>query len=97
MSMIDIKNFLSKNKTNAAGQKTLGRCNYFVLNILIAIPLIIIAHQNLIELNWPFNLDRILLFIILIIVIQLVKTFKNYYYICTLVYLFNNFFGYSNR
>jgi hypothetical protein len=29
------------------------------MNILIAIPLFIIAHQNLIELNWIFNLDRI--------------------------------------
>jgi hypothetical protein len=32
------------------------------MNILIAIPLFIIAHQNLIELNWIFNLDRILFF-----------------------------------
>jgi hypothetical protein len=52
--MIDFKTFFQKIKVNATG-KTFGRCNYFVLNILIAIPLIIIAHQNLIELNWPFN------------------------------------------
>jgi hypothetical protein len=50
----------------------LGRCNYFVLNILIAIPVFIIAHQNLIELNWAFNIDRIILFLVLIVIIQIV-------------------------
>ena len=39
----------------------------FLLNILIAIPTFLILHQNLIELNWVYNLDRILLFILLLI------------------------------
>ena len=34
-----------------------------ILNILIAIPLFIVLHQNLIDLEWPFQLDRILIFI----------------------------------
>ena len=43
----------------------------FVLNILIAIPIFLIVHQNLIDLNWIIHLDRIFLFIILIVLIQL--------------------------
>ncbi|WP_442788094.1 transglutaminase [Flavobacterium sp. SUN046] len=44
----------------------------FALNILIAIPAFMIVHQNLIDYKWTFKLDRILLFVILLIVIQLV-------------------------
>lgn len=44
----------------------------FVLNILIAIPLFIIAHQNLIEPDWPWHLDRILLALVILIAIQLI-------------------------
>ena len=43
----------------------------FVLNILIAIPVFLIAHQNFIDLNWAIHLDRIFLFIIIIVLIQL--------------------------
>ena len=35
----------------------------FVLNILIAIPLFIILHQNLINPNWYLNIDRVILFL----------------------------------
>jgi hypothetical protein len=44
----------------------------FVLNVLIAIPIFIITHQNLIQYNWYINLDRILIFIVILIIIQLV-------------------------
>jgi hypothetical protein len=44
----------------------------FVLNILIAIPLFIIAHQNLIDPDWPFDIDRVLMGIIIISLIQLI-------------------------
>ncbi len=44
----------------------------FALNILIAIPIFIIIHQNIVDPNWPFQLDRILLFIVILTVIQLV-------------------------
>lgn len=43
----------------------------FVLNILITIPIFIIAHQNLVVLDWANHLDRILLFIVILVVIQL--------------------------
>ena len=44
----------------------------FVLNVLIAIPLFIILHQNLKDPNWPVHIDRILLFIVILVTIQLV-------------------------
>ncbi len=44
----------------------------FVLNVLIAIPIFIIAHQNLIDPPWWFNSDRILLALGILIGIQLV-------------------------
>lgn len=43
----------------------------FLLNILIAIPVFLIAHQNLIDLDWFLHLDRIFLFIAIIVIIQL--------------------------
>ena len=43
----------------------------FVLNILITIPIFIIAHQNLVVLDWANHFDRILLFIVILAVIQL--------------------------
>ena len=43
----------------------------FVLNLLLAIPIFLIAHQNFIDLQWVLHLDRILLFITIIVLIQL--------------------------
>ena len=43
----------------------------FVLNILITIPVFIIAHQNFITLDWAHHVDRILLFLIILTVFQL--------------------------
>nr|WP_294776402.1 transglutaminase [uncultured Flavobacterium sp.] len=43
----------------------------FVLNLLITIPIFIIAHQNLAALDWLFHIDRIMLFLIILIIIQL--------------------------
>lgn len=44
----------------------------FVLNILITIPIFIIAHHNLITLDWANHVDRILLFMVILLVIQLI-------------------------
>jgi hypothetical protein len=50
----------------------------FILNILIAIPIFLIAHQNFIDLDWPIHLDRIVIFIVIVagiqLLLQLVKT-----------------------
>ncbi len=43
-----------------------------VLNILIALPIFIIAHQNLVNLNLFWHLDRIFLALLIIIVIQFI-------------------------
>jgi hypothetical protein len=93
--MIDIKNLsFQKIKQTLQVKKPWDDVIIFVLNILIAIPLILIAHQNLIELNWPLNLDRILLFIVLIIVIQLIlRLLRTIIIICIVVYLLLLFYG----
>ena len=75
----------------------------FLLNILITIPVFLIVHQNLIDLNWIIHLDRIILFILILITIQLllrlVKTviiLIVFLYLITLLYgtLFGNY-GFS--
>ncbi len=46
----------------------------FVLNVLLAIPVFLILHQNLIDLNWYFHLDRVILLLALLACFQLVFT-----------------------
>ncbi|WPR70880.1 transglutaminase [Flavobacterium sp. NG2] len=66
----------------------------FVLNVFITIPLFLIAHENLIELNWVLNLDRILIFIGIILVIQLVlRLLRTIIIICVFVYILFLFYG----
>ena len=60
----------------------------FVLNILIAIPLFIILHQNLINPNWFLNIDRVILFIVMIVVIQIIlRLLRKFIIPCIIVYL----------
>jgi hypothetical protein len=42
-----------------------------VLNVLIAIPVFIILHQNLIDLEWVLQLDRILMAVLVLLIIQI--------------------------
>jgi len=44
----------------------------FALNILITIPIFIIAHHNLIELEWAQHVDRILLFMVILVAVQFI-------------------------
>lgn len=44
----------------------------FGLNILIAIPVFLIAHQNLVDPDWPISIDRILMFVTIVVIIQFV-------------------------
>ena len=44
----------------------------FILNILITIPVFIIAHHNIILFTWAHYVDRILLFLVIVVVIQLI-------------------------
>jgi hypothetical protein len=60
----------------------------FILNILIAIPLFIIVHQNLINPNWFLNIDRVVLFLLMIIVIQIILRFlRTIILFCIILYL----------
>ena len=66
----------------------------FLLNVLIAIPVFLIAHQNFIELHWFYNLDRILLFIVILVLIQLIlRTLKTIIIICIFIYLLSLLYG----
>lgn len=60
----------------------------FVLNILIAIPVFIIIHQNLVDPEWYFQIDRVLLFIVIVVVIQLIlRALRTIIIICIALYL----------
>ncbi len=66
----------------------------FVLNILIAIPVFIIIHQNIIDPNWYFHIDRILLFILVVVIIQLVlRLMKTIIILCIALYLIALIYG----
>lgn len=70
MDLQQLKAFLRK-ITTLSLPKPWDSIVLFVLNVLVIIPLFIILHQNLIDPNWPFHIDRILLFIALIITLQI--------------------------
>ncbi|MFT5253670.1 MAG: hypothetical protein ACI87N_002712 [Flavobacteriales bacterium] len=93
--MIDFKNIsFQKIKQTLKVKKPWDDVIIFVLNILMAIPLFIIAHQNLIELNWAFNIDRIILFLVLIISIQLIlRLLRTIIIICIVLYILVLMFG----
>ncbi|MCG9792956.1 transglutaminase [Flavobacterium algicola] len=93
--MINFKNItFTKIKQSLQVKKPWDDVIIFVLNVLIAIPLFLIAHENLIELNWAFNLDRILLFITLLLVIQLVlRLLRTIIIICVFAYILVLFYG----
>ena len=61
----------------------------FILNILITIPIFIIAHHNLITLDWANHVDRIVLFILILVVIQLIlRVLRRVTLISVIFYLF---------
>lgn len=65
-----------------------------LLNILISIPVFIIIHQQLIDPEWPFQLDRILLFLGILIVIQLIlRLLRTIIIVCIVLYLLVLIFG----
>jgi Ca2+/Na+ antiporter len=66
----------------------------FLLNILIAIPVFIIIRKNIIDFNWYFKLDSILLFLIILVVIQLVlRAMRRITLISIFLYLIALLFG----
>lgn len=93
--MINFKNLTFQNiKPKLQVKKPWDEVIILVLNVLITIPTFIIAHQNLIELNWPFNLDRFLLFVIILASIQLVlRLLRTIIIICIGLYLLVLLYG----
>jgi len=66
----------------------------FALNILITIPIFIIAHHNLISLNWTYHIDRILLFLLILVAIQFIlRAFRRVTLISVIVYFFMLVYG----
>ena len=60
----------------------------FILNLLIAIPVFIIIHQNVVDPDMIFHLDRILLFIVILAVIQIIlRLMRTVIIICIALYL----------
>ncbi len=93
--MINIKNFnYSQLKEKFTVKKPWDIIIIFLLNILITIPVFIIAHQNFIDLNWILHLDRIFLFIIILIIIQLIlRAMRSITLISVFLYLILLLFG----
>jgi len=66
----------------------------FVLSILITIPLFIILHENLINPNWPFQLDRIFLFFLVLAVIHYtLYSLRTIMMICIILYFLVLIYG----
>ncbi|APA00494.1 transglutaminase [Flavobacterium commune] len=93
--MINFKNLNLQNiKQRFQVKKPWDDVIIFILNILISIPAFIIAHQNLIELNWVLNLDRILLFLFILITTQLVlRLLRTIIIFCMILYIMMLFYG----
>ena len=88
------KEFILKYKQKYSLPKPWDMIIIFLLNILITIPLFIIAHQNLINPNLKFPIDRILLFLAILIIIQLIlRALKTIIVICIFIYLIVLLFG----
>ena len=65
-----------------------------VLSLLITIPVFIILHQNLIDLKWSFNLDRIFIFLFVFAAIFFfLMLLRTIILICIALYLLVLFYG----
>ncbi len=88
------KNYFQKIKQRLEVKKPWDDVIVFLLNVLIAIPVFIIIHQNTIDPNWYYQIDRILLFIVIVGVIQLIlRILKTIIIICLAAYLIALIFG----
>ena len=63
---------LQKIKDNLQVKKPWDNVIIFALNILIAIPVFIIIHHNTIDFGLYFQVDRVVLFILILVAIQLI-------------------------
>ena len=93
--MINFKNISIQGiKSKLQVKKPWDNVIIFLLNVLIAIPVFIIIHQNIIDPEWPFQIDRILLFVVLIVIIQLIlRALRTIIIICLALYLVALIYG----
>lgn len=85
---------LRKIKDNLQVKKPWDNVIIFALNILIAIPVFIIIHHNTIDFGLYFQVDRVLLFILILVAIQLIlRLLKTVIIICIALYLIALFYG----
>lgn len=93
--MIDPKKIdLNKLKTQLQVKKPWGIIIISFLNLVITFPIFIIIHHNVIDFNWPFNLDRILIFLLVFIVIHFVlNAMRTFMMIAILIYFFVLIYG----
>lgn len=93
--MIDPKKIdLNKLKTQLQVKKPWDIIIISFLNLVITFPIFIIIHHNVIDLNWPFNLDRILIFLLVFIVIHFVlNAMRTFMMIAILIYFFVLIYG----
>ena len=93
--MVKLKDIsLQKIKGNLQVKKPWDNVIIFALNILIAIPVFIIIHHNTIDFGLYFQVDRVVLFILILATIQLVlRLLKTVIIICIALYLIALFYG----
>lgn len=66
----------------------------FILNLLITIPVFIIIHQKLIDFNWFWHIDRIIIFLLILVCIQLIlRAMRRITLITIFLYLIVLFIG----
>lgn len=83
-------NYIAKLKI----QKPWDEIIIFSLNILIAIPIFLIVHQNLKDPDWFFHLDRVFIIILLLAIIQIIlRLMKTILLITVALYLLFLIYG----
>ena len=75
-----IKSHFSRTQRKAFFTKALGYCCHLCFKHFNNHSVFLIAHQNLIDFEWPLHLDRILIGIFIIIGIQFTSFGKNDYH-----------------
>ncbi len=92
--MQKIKDFINRNQKYWTLPFPWDLVVILILNVLIVIPLFLIAHQNLVNLNWNWHLDRLLLAVLLIGIVHLLLYFiRKIIIIGIFIYLVTLFYG----
>lgn len=93
--MITINNLTYKSiKEKLTVKKPWDMIIIFVINILITIPVFLILHQNIIDLNWYWQLDRVFMFILIVVALQFILgAMRRITLIVVFAYLILLFFG----